>query len=246
MKFKEYRKAKDAKEAYDLLTSHDHAVILGGGVFLKMQRRTIPFLIDLADLELDKIEETETSFKIGAMTSLRQVETRADLPQAVSACTRQIGGIALRNVATIGGSVMGRYPFSDVLTALMGVGATLHFYQHGVMPADQFAETGLDAPDILMSVEVPKSSETLFAAFKPVYTDFSLVNLAISKADKYMVSIGARPNRAKAIALESLSDLESVLDSFDFNDDRRASGAYRRALAKAMVEDALKEVEKWK
>lgn len=246
MKIKELSSPQSLEEAYMQLRKQEHAVVLGGGVFLKLQRRTIPYVIDLSHLGLNKIEEDAEGYQFGAMVTLRQIEINPLLPDALRECVRQIGGVALRNLATVGGSVMGRYPFSDVMTALMAINATLHFHRRGSMPIQQFADEGLESPDILVQISVPKATGSLFAAYKPVYTDFSLVNLAVSKSKEYTVSIGARPAHAKSIVLATLQNPEGVLDLFTFSDDRRASGAYRRALAKAMLEDALKEAKKWK
>jgi CO/xanthine dehydrogenase FAD-binding subunit len=246
MKIKEMIYPSDINDAYEQLISRKKATLMGGGMFLRLQHRTIPFVIDLSNLGLNDIEITSTGFTIGAMVTLRQIETNASIPDGLKACVRQIAGVAMRNMATIGGSVVGRYPFSDVLTALVSLNATLTFHKKGVVPIAQFADNGLDAPDILVSITVPKVKNSLFAAYKPVYTDFSLVNLSISKADTYTISMGATPKHAKSVTIEVLSDSRAVLDQFDFKTDQRASGQYRRALAKALLEDAFEEAKLWK
>mgnify|MGYP000215223014 CR=1 FL=1 len=246
MKIKELSRPATLDEAYGQLKENDKAVILGGGVFLKLQQRTIPLVIDLAQLGLDKIELTPDGCMIGAMVTLRQVEIDDRLPDALRHCVRQIGGIALRNLATLGGSVMGRYPFSDVMTVLLALNANLHFHKSGKMPVQHFADKGLNEADILVGISIPHVKGSLFSAYKPVYTDFSLVNFAISKSEKYTISFGAAPGRAKRIEMEALADLELILSSFTFGDDRRASGDYRRALAQSMLEDACKEAKEWK
>lgn len=246
MKIKEYSNPKDIKEAYEQLTSREKATIMGGGIFLKLQRRTLPFVIDLSNLDLAGIETTPTGYTIGAMATLRQIETDPYIPDGLRESVKQIAGVAVRNMATVGGSVMGRYPFSDVSTALVALNASLSFYQKGEVPISQFLDQGLEEPDILLSVTVPKVKHSLFRTYKKVYTDFSLVNLSIAKADIYTVSLGATPKHAKAITLESLDDGRALLDRFDFQTDRRASAAYRRALAEALLEDAVEEVKQWK
>lgn len=246
MKIKEMIYPSAINEAYEQLISQKKATLMGGGMFLRLQHRTIPFVIDLSNLGLNDIEITSTGFTIGAMVTLRQIETHESIPDGLKACVRQIAGVAVRNMATIGGSVVGRYPFSDVLTALVSLNATLTFHKKGTVPIAQFADHGLDAPDILVSITVPKVTNSLFAAYKPVYTDFSLVNLSISKADTYTISIGATPKHAKSVTIEVLSDSRAILDQFDFKTDRRASGQYRRALAKALLEDAFEEAKLWK
>jgi CO/xanthine dehydrogenase FAD-binding subunit len=246
MKIKEMINPSDIQDAYEQLVSRKKATLMGGGIFLRLQRRTIPFVIDLSNLGLNSIEITSTGFTIGAMVSLRQIETNASIPDGLRACVRQIAGVAVRNMATVGGSVMGRYPFSDVLTALVSLNATLHFHKKGAVPIAQFADNGLDEPDILLNIWVPKVKHSLFAAYKPVYTDFSLVNLSISKEEKYTISMGAIPKHATSVMVESLFDSQAVLDQFDFETDRRASAEYRRALAKALLEDAFEEAKVWK
>lgn len=246
MKIKEMSKPSELNDAYEYLLGQKKAVLMGGGMFLRLQHRTIPLVIDLSNLGLNGIESTQTGFSIGAMTTLRQIETNESIPDGLRECVRQIAGVAMRNMATIGGSVMGRYPFSDVMTALVSLNATLTFFKKGVVPIAQFADKGLDAPDILTSIFVPKVKNSHFAAYKPVYTDFSLVNLSISKGETYTIAMGATPKHAKSIIIESLSDSQAVLNQFDFKTDRRASGQYRRALAKALLEDAREEVKVWK
>jgi CO/xanthine dehydrogenase FAD-binding subunit len=40
----------------------------------------------------------------------------------------QIMGVAFRNGATVGGSVAGKFPFSDLITPLLALDTTLIFY----------------------------------------------------------------------------------------------------------------------
>ena len=78
LKIKEYRKVKDLEEAYEL-NQKKSACVLGGMVWLKMGNRMVSTAIDLSGLGLDTIEETEEEFRIGAMTSLRALETHQGL-----------------------------------------------------------------------------------------------------------------------------------------------------------------------
>ena len=78
----QYCKAKSLDEAYELLQKNRMNQIIAGMLWLRMQERTIPVAIDLCDLHLDMIEEDEDSFTIGAMTSLRALETHEGLQEA--------------------------------------------------------------------------------------------------------------------------------------------------------------------
>ena len=117
-----YVRAKSLEEAYELNQKKGNC-ILGGMLWTKMQNRMIQTAIDLCDLGLNKIEETEEEFLIGAMVSLRQLETDAGLNAytqgAVRDAVKDIVGVQFRNLATVGGSIWGRFGFSDVLTVFL-------------------------------------------------------------------------------------------------------------------------------
>ena len=78
LKIKQYVKAQSLEEAY-ALNQDKHNVILGGMLWLKLQNSTVETAIDLGGLGLDRIEETAEEYRIGAMVSLRKLETNAAL-----------------------------------------------------------------------------------------------------------------------------------------------------------------------
>lgn len=85
-----YVRAGSLEEAYELNQKRT-SLILGGMLWTKMQNRRIQTAIDLCDLGLDRIEENEEEFSIGAMVSLRQLELHAGLNEythgAVKKCS---------------------------------------------------------------------------------------------------------------------------------------------------------------
>lgn len=69
-----YRKVESIEEAYELNQKKANRIV-GGMMWMRMGDNRINTAIDMSGLGLDKIEETEEEFKIGCMTSLRQLET---------------------------------------------------------------------------------------------------------------------------------------------------------------------------
>ncbi len=246
MKIKAYVKPGDLSEAYAHLIETKKAVVLGGGMFLRLQKRTFPLAIDLSDLGLDRIECSDGVVRLGAMTSLRAIECSDVLPEALVSSVRQVAGVSVRNMATIGGSVMGRYPFSDVITPLLALDAVLHFYEAGPVSLKAFLKEGLKTQDLLTEVSFEMPHQSAFKAIKSVYTDFSMVNLALVKGGAFCLSVGARPMRAESQLFPELLAPEVMLSGFDFKSDQKASGAYRLALATACLEDVIKEAALWK
>ena len=74
MTIREYKRAESLEEAWQLNQKKPNR-ILGGMIWLKMETINVGTAIDLSGLGLDTIEETEDSFSIGAMVTLRQIST---------------------------------------------------------------------------------------------------------------------------------------------------------------------------
>lgn len=131
---KNYLRPKTPQEAYDLVQKRSN-VILGGMLWLKMQNRRVDTAIDLQDLGLSYIRQEEDGVHIGAMTSLRTLETSPilnDLTQGAAAeAVKPIVGVQFRNCATVGGSLYGRFGFSDVLTLFLAWDAQVVLYGAG-------------------------------------------------------------------------------------------------------------------
>ena len=78
MTIREYKKAESLEEAWQLNQKKQNRV-LGGMIWLKMENINVGTAIDLSALGLDTIEETDTEIIIGAMATLRDLETSAAL-----------------------------------------------------------------------------------------------------------------------------------------------------------------------
>ncbi len=247
MRFNQIIMPQTLDEAYEALLHHKDAMIMGGGAFLKLQNRSIETAIDLSALHLDFIEEKTGMVEIGPMVTLHTFETHKALPQALRECVRNIAGVAVRNIVTIGGTIGGRYPFSDVIPALLALHAHLEFYHHGHISLENYLDAPFEEKDILTKIIVPQVHASLFRSVVKTYTDFSIVNMAIAKNKDLRIAIGARPSLAMVIINPDLNLTPSeILREVTFGSDFRAGEQYRRTLAETLLEDALKEVKQWK
>lgn len=142
LNIREYVKVQSLEEAYELNQKRTNKVI-GGMLWMKMGSRNIQKAIDLSGLGLDKIEETEEEFRIGCMTTLRDLELHPGLEAytggAMKESLRHIVGVQFRNLATVGGSIFGRFGFSDVLTLFLGLDTDVELYKGGIVPLSEFA-----------------------------------------------------------------------------------------------------------
>ena len=225
--------------------------VLGGMLWLKMQHAAVGTAIDLSGLGLDTIEETPEEFSVGAMASLCALETNAALNAytngAVREALRHIVGVQFRNTATLGGSVYGRFGFSDVLTLLLALNALVELYKGGIVPLAQFAEMPFDR-DILVRVHIPKENAAFFyQSVRPTKTDFPSLTCAAARLEsgEYRFAVGARPGRAAVLTPQGeLCDLpETVCAQIETGSNLRGSAEYRKHLTRVLVRRAVETLE---
>lgn len=255
---KNYVKANSLEEAY-ALNQKPGSRVLGGMLWTKLSTANVTTAIDLCGLGLDTIEETEDGFSIGAMVSLRQLELHQGLNDytqgAVSKAVHDIVGVQFRNMATVGGSIFGRFGFSDVLTVFLAMDASVELYKGGIVPVEEFAKMKRDR-DILVRLIVKKTPGSFaYEAMRVQRTDFPVLTVAASQMDgEYRVAVGARPGRAIIVrdekSLLSGGITEETAKSFaDFaaevvptQGNLRGSAAYRTHLVRVLTQRALMEL----
>ncbi|CAG37797.1 FAD binding domain-containing protein [Desulfotalea psychrophila] len=248
------------EDAYQVLQDVPASVVLGGCGYLRLAGRRIDTAIDLVKLGLDTVVDSDSSLEIGAMTSLREIETNPLILEMcqglLSRSVKNIVGVQLRNCVTIGGSVMGRYPFSDPITALVALDAELLFHGAGrVRLTDYLLGKGLR--DILLKIIIPKGATAgSYTSVRKSATDYAILNVAVSQVGKtYRIVVGSRPGRSLRANLaeihlgeHGLSDAailkaaQMVVEELKFGDNPRGSEAYRRAVCPALVKRCLMEV----
>ena len=153
-----YVRAQSLEEAWQL-NQNKRNRILGGMLWMRLGKGSVNTAIDLCDLGLNTIEETEEQFSIGAMATLRDLETNKGLNDysggGVANAVRDIVGVQFRKLATVGGSIWGRFGFSDVLTVFLAMDSYVELYKGGIIPLEQFNNMKKDN-DILVRIIVKK------------------------------------------------------------------------------------------
>lgn len=252
-----YIRAQSLEEAYQLNQSRANRV-MGGMLWLKTGKGNVNTVIDLCGLGLDGIEETEEAFVIGAMTSLREIELHRGLNQytqgAAGAAVRDIVGVQFRNLATVGGSIWGRFGFSDVLTFFLSLETSVELYRGGVIPLEQFAAMEYDR-DILVRLMVKKKPGVFaYRAFRNQRTDLPVLTCALSRVEGvYRAVVGARPGRAVVLrdeegllsgeAPESCKAFPAwVAQRVPVGSNTRGSAAYRTHLIQVLTERNLMQL----
>lgn len=255
---KEYIKAESLEQAYELNQKKSNR-LLGGMMWLWLGKGNVNKAIDISGLGLDQIEETNEEFSIGSMVTLRQLEQHKGLENytrgAIRESVRHIVGVQFRNLATVGGSIYGRFGFSDVLTVFLGMDTYVELYKGGILPLEDFAMRKPDR-DILVRIFVKKRPlKIAYLSQRNTKTDFPVLTCAVSNSgENWKAVIGARPQRAVVI-----KDTEGMLGEKYSQEDllrfaayvkentatasnMRGSAEYRKILTETLVKRACMQI----
>lgn len=251
LKIKEYCKAESLEQAYTLNQKRSCRV-MGGMLWLHTSRASVATVVDLSGLGLDQIEETPEEFSIGCMVTLRQLELHPGLAAytngAMRESLRSIVGVQFRNLATVGGSIWGRFGFSDVLTLFLALDSYVELYAGGLIPLEDFAARG-GGRDILVRILIKKRPQrTVYLSHRNAATDFPVLTCAMARTEEgFRTVIGARPGRA--LVLPDASKLlsggvtpeaaraygEAMARETPTGSNLRGSAAYRTHLTRVLV-----------
>ena len=251
----EFYKATSLDDAHKTLLEDPKNAIIAGGLWMKKMGMTYNKLIDLSNLKLDEIKEDKISIRIGALATLSDVETNPITKELLGNVLKQIMGPAFRNSATIGGSIFGRYPFSDVITALLTLDVTLKFYPEQEMSLVDWLSYKGKMNAILTEIVIKKDlGRAYFRTMKVTQLGFALINISVVKRNnKHYIAVGSRPSGA-ALALKAMEAADSgkpfeevadiAINELAFLDSYNVSKEYRKDLAKVYILRGLKEVNK--
>jgi probable selenate reductase FAD-binding subunit len=270
----DYRRPKRVGDALHLLARPDRrSVPLAGGTWLIAQRDpTVKAVVDLRALNLAFIERRGRRLRLGAMTTLQsliaspQAQTLTDGLLAEAA--RRSAPRAIRNVATLGGTLIAGGNTSEIALALLVLDAQVMiraparrvvslaaFLTHR---AEYLPATGLILEVVTPSV--PTHAAAVLAEVNHTPRDRALVNAAALIARKGNVCRAARlalggiapePTRlpsieAALIGQELDQDVlarvaHEVTAAIDPPADARTSADYRREMAGVVAARALHE-----
>lgn len=254
-----YVRAQSIDEAYEL-NQKKGSCIIGGMLWTKMQDRLIQTAIDMCDLGLDKIEEKDDEFIIGAMTSLRQIELHDGLNKythgAVCEAVKDIVGVQFRNLATIGGSIWGRFGFSDILTVFLAMDAFVELYHGGMILSGICQHEAGQGRDCTSDHQ--ENSRSFCLCISPQSENrFPVIACSASCVDgEYRLAVGARPGRAmlvldeEGLLTEGLSDETEkafaiwLSDKVPVGSNHRAGTEYRSRLIRVLGQRLLKRLRR--
>jgi carbon-monoxide dehydrogenase medium subunit len=192
-----YLKPSRIEDAISALREYDDAYLLAGGtdLLVGMKNKTIEPKHIIALKGIPKIDSIgfETGFKIGSLTTIREIEVskvvREKIP-LLGQAAGNLGSIQVRNQATIGGNLCNASPAADMAIALLAMDSKVRIASinnEKVIGLDQFftgpGSTVLNRHDILLEIIIPNDIEQFKGIFIKLGNrnamEIGIVNIAI-------------------------------------------------------------------
>jgi aerobic carbon-monoxide dehydrogenase medium subunit len=249
-----YERASDVEHALELLAEPDAKAVAGGQSLIPVMKLRIArpsLVVDISRLELRGVEERDGAVHIGPLTTWNELISTDALAgpglEAIAECARGIGDLQVRNLGTIGGSVVHADPASDMPAVLLALGATLRLRSPagerelalGDLLLGPFM-TSVEPNELVTDVVVPLPAEgsgSAYASVEHPASGFALAGAAaLVRPDGETIAltgVGATPFVLPA------GDPRPAIAEAEVFGDRFASAEYRRELASVLAERAL-------
>jgi len=232
------------------LLDEDSRPFSGGTALMLMMKAGVlrpRRLVSLAGLSLNRIE-IQDSLRVGAMTTLRQLETHEAVKRGwpvIARALRMLSNVRVRNVATVGGALAHADPHMDLPPLLAALGARVTIRgkdaERSLPVEDLYAgylENTLKKDEIITHLEVPALGKRRAAYLKcttRTADDWPAVAVAVALGDEERIFVGAATDRPTRLA-----DANAI-ESLKIEGDLHGSAAYKRELLKVYLKRAIHE-----
>jgi CO/xanthine dehydrogenase FAD-binding subunit len=246
-----YHRPETVEEAVKLLSE---GVPLAGGTALAPHRRKLDAVIDLVKLGLDQIEITNNEIKFGAATKLqRLIDSGSELPtELIRSCHLEVAW-NLRNMATVGGTIMSAGSRSPLLVVLLALQSTVSIYGVDAKVAlDEVLNRRALArePFLIEQIIFAKPGKLSYEYVSRAPVDRPIVSAAAaSTAAGGDLSVAIGGFGARPLLLEDGSEKSPeqwgkfAAEQYADANDPFASAEYRSEVAAILVERVVKEVQ---
>ncbi len=254
----EYIRPKSVEEAYKIYQRGKAAFLAGGTLFTQRKSIEVENLIDLQALGLNYIKDDEQVIGIGAMTTVTEIAESEVITSSFSGilnkAARRLGSPAVRNFSTIGGNLMSRVYWSDIVPILLATDADLLLFDgepHKV-GIDSFLKDTRFRRMLLVEVVVPKGGKGFYRRFSRTEVDIPQVVCVLTRFSEVHAVVGGLwkvPQRIEGLesAIESGEIDENKISSAFRKDvkafsDLRGDAEFKKEIASALFIDMIEEL----
>jgi CO/xanthine dehydrogenase FAD-binding subunit len=246
-----YYRPESIEETIALL---EEGVPLGGGTALAPKRHEVQAVIDLSHLGLDAVQVDDGLVQIGAAAKLQSlIDPPVALPDGLKRACRLEAGWNLRNMATIGGTIMSADARSPLLLVLLALGTHVHVHGEDSSSAlDALLERRADTkrPFLITHVSFQEPGKLGWEYVARTPNDRPIVSAAASTSPQGAIQFvaiggfGERPILLKNVEGDRQENwTELAAEWYSQAGDAFASADYRSEVAAILVGRVVKEVQ---
>jgi CO/xanthine dehydrogenase FAD-binding subunit len=163
----EYLQPESITDAANLIAQHGDAlaIMAGGTSAMRFVVPYVDYVLGVRRLGLERVEKTGDGWSLGAAASLSRVCQVVPIA-ALQDAARQVGGVAIQNMATIGGNIFAHPPYGDAAVALLALDARVTIVDadgERSLPLAEYYNGGIKNSGLLTKVEFDEpAGETVF------------------------------------------------------------------------------------
>ncbi len=233
-----YHRPTSLDEASELLAGSRRWALAGGTIVVPEARQSRAEGIEVVDLQalgLDHVESGDDRLRLGAMVRLGEMVADDRIPDLIREAARRELPSALRNQATIGGTVAQAESESLVVAALLVHDAQLEFHSAGGSTSMSLGEyLAGDSQGLIVGISVATSGQGVIVGTGRTPADVPIV-AAVSRASDGGTRLAL--TGVAATPVEVSPDSPTV--DLDPPGDFRGSSEYRVHLATVLSQRAL-------
>jgi len=248
----EYERPERMEDAIRLLSRKGiSSKPLGGGTILSKKNATGDVaVVDLQRLGLDFIEKTEDQVHVGATCTLQQLILNEAIPSELKNAADREVNLHMRNMATVGGTIISADGCSPVLTALTALDAKLT-WQPGlkeVMLGEWLPLRKSSAPGLLiekLTIAINNNLKCRFLARSPQDYPMASVAIARKQGGTIRIILGAVKEGYPVVIFDgdyAANGLDSVKKTCDSLLSGKKHGDYLKSVLPALIDQMIQDL----
>jgi putative selenate reductase FAD-binding subunit len=256
-----YHRPDTLAAAWQALQQADTHPLAGGTKLLAGHLPlTVTGVVDLQQLGLNQIEQTDAGLQVGAAvrltdwaTFLAQVEEASPAALLLNGIRRS-GPNTYRNAATLGGTIASYLPDSELLAALLVLDTTLHLYQHAApLPLADYLATPQPAVHLITQITIPgQEGRGVSERVARTPADFPIVSITGWQGANGVIRLAATGLAERPFRLTNIEDqlneetieaaVQTARNSAVHPGDFRGDAAYRTDMAAVLTRRVLEQL----
>ncbi len=214
--------------------------VLSGGTDLTLNvNQTTETLIDIQNLPLKYITESDTGFAIGSLTTAYDLYKNNTLPKSLKETAFKVSDVPLLHAITIGGSLAKLYPWCELPPILWALGASIKVYENNgelkEFNSDDFFAYSKDKNvanrnALITEIFVPRHNEKSFSQYQ---------KFGLTEGDKGQVNLASFLSWSDDL---TITDVKIVISAIT-KTIQRLTGIEKIIKGKRLSDQLIKECE---